>query len=204
MSLTDILIRSICGYIFMIPVLLSYFLYLRIIGKKQTCCHIITAFIFCYYLIGVFTMTGIHRLKSFSPRIVFLPFLDMIKGPIDTILNIILFLPLGVFLPMLYKKYNRISRIALTGFLLSLTIEIIQMFGMGASDINDIITNTVGACLGYYVFKLLFKFTKKESGRKLRAGKINDDIEVFLFISCSFIIMITIQPFLIHKLFRLG
>ena len=29
-----------------------------------------------------------------------------------------------------------------------MSIEIIQMFGMGITDINDLITNTGGACFG--------------------------------------------------------
>ena len=42
---------------------------------------------------------------SFSPKISLIPFLGMITGPIDTILNLILFVPLGVFLPFLYKRF---------------------------------------------------------------------------------------------------
>ena len=38
----------------------------------------------------------------------------------------------------------------------------IQMFGRGATDINDLITNTVGACLGFFIYQLLFKLVSKE------------------------------------------
>ena len=34
LSISDILIRSISGYVFIVPVLLLYFLYLKKIGKK--------------------------------------------------------------------------------------------------------------------------------------------------------------------------
>lgn len=149
-------------------------------------------------------MTGIHAFKSFSPRIVLIPFLDMISGPVDTILNVILFIPLGFFLPLLYEKYNKINRIGLTGFLFSISIEIVQMFGMGSTDINDLITNTVGTCLGYCIYKLLAKITQKELCEKFRANRINDYIEVLFFALYSFAVMVTIQPIIIHKLFRLG
>ena len=149
-------------------------------------------------------MTGIGRLKAFSPRIVLIPFLDMISGPIDTMLNVILFVPLGFFLSLLYKKYNRVSNIALAGFLFSLSIEIVQMFGRGSTDINDLITNTVGACLGYFLYKLLSKSIRKDFCREFQANKINAGIEVLLFWVYSFVIMLTIQPLLIHSLFRLG
>lgn len=204
MSITDILIRSISGYIFVIPGLLLYFCYLKKNKRKQTSLHIISSFVFCYYLIGILTMTGIGKLKSFSPKIVIIPFLDMISGPVDTILNIILFLPLGLFLPLLFKKYSHISKVALTGFLFSLSIEIVQMFGRGATDINDLITNTLGVSLGYFIYKMLSKLTSKGLREKFQADKVNNEIEVILFIAYSFIIMVTIQPFVIKQLFNFG
>ena len=94
MSIVEILMRSISGYIFIIPGIILYFGALRKSAKRQTPLHITTAFIFCYYLIGILTMTGIGKLKAFDPTLVLVPFRDMISGPIDTMLNIILFVPL--------------------------------------------------------------------------------------------------------------
>lgn len=204
MSITDIIIRSVSGYIFVVPVILLYFWYLGKLGKKQTKIHISTVFVFCYYLIGILTMTGIGKLKSFSPNIVPIPFLDMISGPIDTMLNIILFVPLGFFLPLLYKKYNRISNTALTSFLFSLSIEIVQMFGRGSTDINDLITNTVGTSLGFFAYRSFSKLLREETHGKFQANKSNNKMEVWFFIIYSFVIMVTIQPFVISSLFSLG
>ena len=203
MSITDILIRSIAGYVFVVPGVLLYFGYLMK-TKKQTLIHFVAAFVFCYYLIGIFTMVGIHAFKTFSPRIVLVPFLDMISGPVDTILNVILFIPLGFFLPLLYKKYGRVNRVVLTGFLFSIFIEVVQMFGMGATDINDLITNTVGTCVGYCFYKLLANAFQKELPEKFHAASINENKEILFFIIFSFVIMVTIQPFIIHTFFRLG
>ena len=91
----------------------------------------------------------------FSPRIVYIPFIDMIREPIDTILNVFLFVPLGLFLPLLYDEFDKAGKVLLAGFLISVSVEIIQMFGCGATDIKDLITNTIGACVGYGVFKVL-------------------------------------------------
>ena len=204
MSITDILIRSLSGYIFVVPGILLYFWCLKKFEKNQLPIHIATVFVFCYYLIGILTMTGIGKLKSFSPEIVLIPFLDMISGPIDTILNIVLFVPLGFFLPLLYKKYSRISNIALTGFLFSLSIEIVQMFGRGSTDINDLITNTVGVSLGYFIYKQFVRIARKEVLAKFQSNKINDEIEVLFFIAYSFVIMVTTQPLVISNLFGLG
>lgn len=204
MSLTDVFIRSISGYIFVIPGMIVYFLCLSRSGRKQTVPHIAAAFVFCYYIIGVLTMTGIGKLRAFSPRLTLIPFAGMISGPIDTLLNVVLFVPFGFFLPLLYDKFDRIGRVVWAGFLFSLLVEIVQMFGRGATDINDLITNTAGACLGYFVYDLLFRITKEGLLGKLRAKQISDSAEVLFFIVYAFVIMVTIQPWVIHTLFRLG
>ena len=69
-------------------------------------------------------------MSAFDPRIVYIPFVDMIRGPVDTVLNVILFIPLGIFLPLLYKKYDKMGKVVLIGFLISVSIEIVQMFGV--------------------------------------------------------------------------
>ena len=189
---------------FIVPGIILYFGALRKSAKRQTPLHITTAFIFCYYLIGILTMTGIGKLKAFDPTLVLVPFRDMISGPIDTMLNIILFVPLGFFLPLLYKKYRHIGSVALVGFLLSLSIEIVQMFGRGATDINDLITNTVGACLGFFIYQLLSKLASKELCRKFQSYNINEGTELLFFIIYSFVIMVTIQPIIISTLFHLA
>lgn len=199
MSITDILIRSISGYIFVFPVILLYFIYLNKQGKKESLQRILIVFIFCYYIIGIFTMTGINSFDEFSPRLVLIPFIDMIRGPVDTILNIILFIPLGFFIPLLYKKFNDVKKIGVVGFILSLLIEFVQMFGMGATDINDLITNTIGACIGYFIYKII----KGKVEMKIDNNRA-DVKELLFFIGYSFIVMLTVQPIVISKLFNLG
>ena len=98
---------------------------------------------------------------TFSPNIVFIPFVDMIRGPKETILNVLLFIPLGIFLPLLYERFGRLRKVAVIGFLVSLSVEIAQIFGTGTSDINDLITNTFGTCLGYGIFSLLYRTIPK-------------------------------------------
>lgn len=135
LPISDILIRSISGYVFIIPVLILYFFVLKKSRRKQSVFHIIAVFVFCYYLFGILTVTGIGYTStiSFRPKISIIPFCGMISGPIDTILNLVLFVPLGFFLPLLYKKYQHIKNVTLTGFLFSLSIEIVQMFGWGGN-----------------------------------------------------------------------
>ena len=206
LSISDILIRSISGYVFIVPILILYFLYLRKSGREQSLLHIAAVFVFCYYLFGILTVAGIGYTStiSFSPKISLIPFLGMITGPIDTILNLILFVPLGVFLPFLYKKYHHIKTVALTGFLFSLSVEIVQMFGWGSSDINDLIINTAGACLGYWIYYLLSKALPNNFRKKLQSENVNGTVEVLLFVIYIFMVMVTVQPWVIHDVLNIG
>lgn len=202
--ISEILLHSVSQYAFMILILILYFLYLKKSGRRQSRLHLIGVFLFCYYLIGILTMTGIGKLESFSPRLSLIPFADMINGPVDTILNVILFFPLGIFLPLLYKKYIRISQVAFTGFFISLSVEMVQMFGCGATDINDLITNTLGTCLGYLIYKVFSVRIGQTVSQKFYADKIRDGMEVLFLVICSFVSMVILQPLMIHMLFHLG
>ncbi|MDB1812379.1 DNA cytosine methyltransferase [Coprococcus comes] len=117
---------------------------------------------------------------------------------IDTILNIILFVPLGFFLPLLYKKYHHMKTVALTGFLFSLAVEIVQMFGWGSSDINDLMTNTAGACIGFLVYCLLSRILPANLKKQLQSSRVNAVAEVLLFAICTFAIMVTAQTWFVH------
>ncbi len=67
--------------------------------------------------------------------------------------NIVIFIPIGFLLPLLWKKYDRAWRTIGIGFLLSLTIEILQLPQMRSSDIDDLWLNSLGTSVGYIVYK---------------------------------------------------
>ena len=201
----DILIRSMSGYVFMVPLFILYFLWLKKSGKTQTFLHAAAVFVFGYYLFGLLTATGIGFTSTinFRPNISWTPFVGMITGPIDTILNVILFIPLGFFLPLLYKKYHCMKTVALTGFLFSLAVEFVQMFDWGSSDINDLITNTVGACIGFWVYCLLSRILPANLKNQLQSCRVNAAAEVLLFAICTFAIMVTAQTWFVHDVLNI-
>ncbi|TYS13510.1 VanZ family protein [Rossellomorea vietnamensis] len=80
-----------------------------------------------------------------------------------TFLNMILLMPLGIYLSLLFKV-KRTSRTFLIIFLVSLTIETIQFtFGhigivMGRGfNVDDLIVNTLGGVIGFALFGLIKK-----------------------------------------------
>ena len=46
LPISDIIIRSISGYVFIVPILILYFLYLRKSGREQSLLHIAAVFVF--------------------------------------------------------------------------------------------------------------------------------------------------------------
>jgi len=82
--------------------------------------------------------------------------LDIIMN--NTIGNILLFVPLGIFLPILFKKYKTFSQVFAFALLFSISIELLQFFlQIGQFDIDDIILNTMGSIIGYFIIKLIVK-----------------------------------------------
>lgn len=87
--------------------------------------------------------------------------------------NIIAFIPLGFFIPLLFDKFNNYKRILKVGFLSSLAIEVTQLFiGWNVCDIDDIIYNTLGAIAGLLGFKtfetIIIRINLKEKLDKIR------------------------------------
>ncbi len=82
------------------------------------------------------------------------------------LLNIFMFLPLGFLLPLIWKEHRSFIRTALTGLYFSLLIELCQLFNHRATDVDDLIMNTLGAVIGWgiwRIYSLLFKNSGKRS-----------------------------------------
>ena len=76
------------------------------------------------------------------------------------ILNILLFIPIGLLLTGALKKHNFFNVIGL-GFLLSSFIEVTQLITTrGIFNIDDIIHNVLGCAIGYLCFLLSYKIIK--------------------------------------------
>ena len=71
--------------------------------------------------------------------------------------NLALFIPLGLLLPLLYEKMDKIWKIAFFGFCLSVAIELWQLVLPRASDVDDVILNTIGALVGFLIFLAIKK-----------------------------------------------
>ncbi|MEG0254582.1 VanZ family protein [Vagococcus sp.] len=147
-------------------------LFEKVLNYKEVTHYVIGYGFMLYLLIMLKEVIGFPSISNwirvlnvqgdiFDPNLSLIPFGNgMLRSDY---LNIIMFMPLGVILPLMWKKYHRFKYTFQFAFFLSLFIEISQLFTrFRATDINDLITNTLGACAGwllYFVFsKLLLRW----------------------------------------------
>lgn len=123
--------------------------------------------VFGFYLFILFSMLF---LKSHSLRAVNLvPFRILDGDPLSRAFlfsnlmgNIALFLPLGVYLPLL-RRDQRIWTNLVWVLLISTAAELTQyLFQVGVTDIDDVILNGLGGLLGILLYRLLLKLFKEK------------------------------------------
>lgn len=77
---------------------------------------------------------------------------------INLVGNIVMFVPLGYFLPRLNPALRGFFRVLFTGAGLITIVELVQLFSLlGSCDVDDLILNLAGTALGYILFKILRK-----------------------------------------------
>ncbi len=150
---------------------------------------------FAIYVISVFFIVGIPRVNNltikFSLNIV--PMVNMIEGLTATVLNIILFIPLGFMLPLIWNKYRSAKTTLLFGLGVSALIEISQIFTLRATDVDDLITNTVGTLLGYLIARII---NDRYSNKLFIEDLAQSKTEPMCICGVIYLIMLLITPFL--------
>jgi glycopeptide antibiotics resistance protein len=97
------------------------------------------------------------------------PFVHLLDYPTmkEALLNLIgntaLFIPLGIVWPAVFKKLDSHKKVISAGFGMSLAIELLQLlFYDRATDIDDLILNTLGFLIGYGIYLLAKKLPKNK------------------------------------------
>ena len=99
---------------------------------------------------------------AFPFRVNLLPLVNLFDydSKRDLLLNVIgnvsMFIPSGIVLPIVYKQLDTFWMTLFAGAGISLCIEIVQLpFSVRATDIDDLILNTVGVIIGYGIYRLV-------------------------------------------------
>lgn len=144
--------------------------------KKEDFLTFLLKTIYFIYLSGVFYETlsplifnilhfNTHKIHQFN----FNPFVDIIEqhnsAVEDVLLNIVMFIPFGVLYPLVHKE--KFKETVANAFVISLCIEAIQpvLSEIRAGDITDVITNTLGALIGYSIYHTFKKRMEKLSNK---------------------------------------
>lgn len=70
--------------------------------------------------------------------------------------NVIMFIPLGFFLPLVFQTLQKLRKVLLTTLLSIGLIEILQLFTLlGSCDIDDLILNLLGTAIGYGIYRVM-------------------------------------------------
>lgn len=175
--IVHIFIKSALGLIPVLPgMALLHFVLLRLDKKRKQrtpVSHILTAYLFCFVLLSIFSATDIASagLGNLEVRLNLIPFDLIHTNTIQYIQNVLLFVPLGFLLPVLWTGFQKWYRVLLCGFLLSLLIECLQLFSYRATDIDDLLMNTTGAIVGYILYLVVKRLAPKITTCAVNAEK---------------------------------
>ncbi len=202
--LLSIGIECFSSIVFVIPVVIisQYALY-----KQCNLGKMFMVFVFAVYLMAIFLVTGIPTIYTINVNFDFnfIPLIDIFNSPNEyirnTMLNVILFIPMGFLLPVIWEKYHSVKKTVFMGFAISVIIELLQIFTFRLTDIDDLITNTLGTFLGYYCgkrfsFKLPLKISSKVENVSMKC-------EPVIILIAAFLIAIFFQPLVSNKIWNI-
>ena len=109
----------------LIPILFLYHIFI-FHNIKKTAAYIL----FSLYLAAICFLVGFPNIAGM--RIVlshnFIPLRGMLTDITNSYLNVLLFIPLGIFVPCLWPEYRSMMKTVGLGLMTSLGIEILQIF----------------------------------------------------------------------------
>ncbi len=102
-----------------------------------------------YNLTPLKTIIGyLEHFESFGAKIV----------AINLAGNVLAFLPLGFFLPIVFKRISGMLSAVIVTILTSITAEVIQFaLNVGGFDVDDILLNTLGGAIGFLLYKIAYR-----------------------------------------------
>lgn len=152
--------------------------------RTAACCT------FSLYLSAVYALAGLPNLMyiRLEPNFNFRLFAYMFSDLDATLLNVLLFIPLGLALPLLWKAFGTWWKTVLFGFSASLFIETLQIFTHRATDVNDLLTNTLGTVIGFLLARVILRYAPQlpsDSSKELPILGV-----------LTFLVLFLVQPFL--------
>ena len=196
-SLVDVLSAAVVA----VPLV---WLFQRFRGERGWTRYVLSG-LFVLYLCEMFDVVGIPAIQyiRWEPNISLIPFSDETGWlGVQRVLNAVMFAPFGFLLPVLWCKCRKWKVTVLAGFLLSLTIEVLQMFCFRATDVDDLLMNTLGAGFGYFAAWLFFH---NKWGREPAPGtfKVSDSLSLTVSILIPLLTIVLVRTPISDCIYRL-
>lgn len=154
--------------------------------------------LFIGYIVFVCELTIIGRGSSHFLQMNLQPF----SGYIDSwkkyslrdlqncIFNILMFVPLGVFLPLLFPKFKLFKWLFLVVVSATLSIETYQtLTGAGIFELDDLINNSIGGIIGYQLYRLMASIVQH---KKVKIKSLLGNLAIPLIMGLIFVGMMIV------------
>lgn len=195
------LIDLMCAAVFALPLAWLFMAHCKNGSKKR----FFLISLFTLYLCKMFDVVGIPAVQyiRWDPTVNLIPFGDEknFRFFLQLGLNAVMFLPLGFLIPLLWSKCRRWYRTAAVGFLTSLTIELLQLFSFRATDVDDLLMNTLGAWLGYV---LSWAFFRKRWTQEPDSGWVSQRHSLTVSILIPLLVIVFLRTCLSDWVYGLG
>ncbi|GCF92167.1 antibiotic resistance protein VanZ [Enterococcus florum] len=180
------------GCIFL-PCLLYQCLFLKRQPKEQIpLSFLVWRYLLILYLYLVIDVTGVGTLGDLLsyPELIRPDEISLIplKDPVglQSVLNSVMFMPLGFLLPLIWQRFRRLHYTLLLGASFSLGIELLQLFNRRVTDVDDLLMNTLGTLAGYLIWVLWQKLSKRSSKEIRALGSWEPCMYLFLSLAGNF------------------
>ena len=126
--------------------------------RKWACRYMGNSFFLCVLVAYVYVSIGISVLcrepgsRQSLNLTLFSTFNANLQDRIYVVENLLMFIPLGILLPLVWKCLYRFPWCVLIGMTGSIAIEVMQYrLARGYSQIDDVLNNTIGTIIGYWI-----------------------------------------------------
>ena len=163
-------------------------------NSRRAVCYLMMSL----YLAAVDAVVGLPSLLyiRIDQNINLVPFAYMFSDYRNSLLNVLLFVPLGFLLPVLWKRFRSLLWTGLFGLSFSLSIELLQLLTLRATDVNDLMTNTTGTILGWLLGRLVLRLFPS-----IRPSWKTGELAIVFGV--TFAVMFLAQPFLAEIIWNL-
>ena len=161
--------------------------------------HYIGVFVFLLYLAYVYQATGVGTIWIIGrydtlirmEEIALIPFaqFDGVHSLLSYALNIVMTMPFGFLLPLIWPEFRSFKKVALAGFAFSLFLELSQLLNRRATTTEDLITNVLGVLLGCFIYRILHRAIYKTKNFRPTRRSTSPIItyEAIIYLACSFV-----------------